>query len=1080
MPRRSMNDNLCENHTSSKQLYKTIMKYSLLLLLLTFPFLSQAQIDTEFWFGAPDLTKGTAFESRRDSTVFIVVATLNEPSIVTISQPANLDFEPIVVNLAANSVSQVNLGHFLSLIETKPANTVLNTGLLIRATKPITAYYEVRSANNTDLWSLKGKNSLGLKFYVPFQTEYQNNQSLGANAYIPPPRSGFIVMASKNNTTVNITPSIDMLGHPGGETFTVVLDRGQTYYCEAIDGTPENHAGGSLVESDKEVTVTMKDDMVDVDPSNDGGADVLGDQLVAYQYLGTQHILIDGSLTNNSDRGVVCATEDDTEIFLNGVLTTTLNAGEQYMFTPSTPATFIEGSAPLVVLQVTGAADQVAGAVIPPLGCTGSNQVGFVRSTSGPFFINLTIRAGAEGQFQLNGDPNLIPASAFSPVPGTDGAYVYAQISYTTSQVPSGAANIVTNFSDELFHLGITNRSTAASANFGYFSAYSYLNIGKNFEVCLNDSVVLDAGPGKTAYNWSNGDTTQTTTVYEPGTYYVEVYSGTDCFAVDSINVDYYQLPIDLGPNDTICDGTTLTLSLEGNYNFLWQDGSEENTFEVTQPGVYYVEVSDFQGCALRDSIEIFFSPRPATPELTGVATYCEGETIELFMNDVDDVYYRYILPNGDIVSGQNLVIENALPEYSGMYYGYYVEEGCESFSDSVEIFIRPMPVMDLGEDVVVCSDVPVTIDPGLQTGTFLWSDGSTGATLSPQESGIYTLIYTDQFDCAATDTVEVTINQIPDNPEITGENVYCEGDEIQLSTPDQDNAVFHWTLPDGTNVDENDGQFSFANVSVSASGTYSVYVSRGDCYSDTAYFSLQVYANPTFTLMSDTTLCTDNTIEIPGPDGFSAYAWSSGESTQNITVEEGQFELTVTDDNGCMATDAIVITSQSPEANFTVLPSLIGNPGSIFSFVDNSEEGLHPIITWLWEFGDGNIDFTQSPNYSYDQSGTFPVTLTIQDDLGCEDKTVQVVTVRQEFKIPEGFSPNGDGINDTFEIQGLDGISGASLQIFNRWGGVIFESSNYVPGQFWDGDDSPDGTYFYVLKLPNANPISGSVTIAR
>ena len=153
---------------------------------------------------------------------------------------------------------------------------------------------------------------------------------------------------------------------------------------------------------------------------------------------------------------------------------------------------------------------------------------------------------------------------------------------------------------------------------------------------------------------------------------------------------------------------------------------------------------------------------------------------------------------------------------------------------------------------------------------------------------------------------------------------------------------------------------------------------------------------------------------------------------------------------------------------------------GSIFNFADNSQPGLYPLITWLWEFGNGNIDINQNTNYSYDQSGTFPVTLTIQDELGCEDKTVQVITVREQFKIPDGFSPNGDGINDVFEIQGLEGISGASIQIFNRWGAVVFESSNYVPGQFWDAKNNTDGTYFYILKMPNAKPVSGSVTISR
>lgn len=1059
------------------------MKYSLLLLLLIAPYLSQAQIDTEFWFGAPDLTEGRNGESRRDSTIYVVVSTLNEASQVTISQPANFDFEPIVVNLAANSVQQVNLGHYLSLIETKPANTVLNTGLLIRATKPITAYYEVRGNNNSDLWSLKGKNSLGLKFYVPFQNEFPNSQSFNGDPYIPAPRSGFVVMASKNNTSVTITPTNDILGHASGVPFTIQLNRGQTYAVESLSGTPESHFGGTLVESNKEITIATKDDMVDVDDSNDAGADVIGDQLVAYQYLGTEHIIIDGSLDNDSDRGVVCATEDNTELFLNGDPTpvATLNAGEQYMFGSEAAGMFVESSAPVVVLQVTGAADQVAGAIIPPLGCTGSNQVGFVRGSTGAFFLNITIRAGAEGQFQLNGDPSLIPASAFSPVSGSNGAYVFAKIQYSTGQVPANQANIITNFSDELFHLGTINRSAGASANYGYFSAFSYLNIGKNFEVCLNDSVVLDAGPGKTAYNWSNGDTTQTTTVYQPGTYFVEVYSGTDCFATDSINVEYYQLPIDLGPNDTICEGTSLTLSLDGYYDFTWQDGSDENTFVVSDSGYYYVDVSDFQGCSLRDSIHIAVSSRPETPEITGDTIYCEGETIELFMDEVENAYYRYILPSGDVVAGQNLVLENALPEYSGMFYAYYVEDGCETFTDSIEILVRPMPDLDLGEDISVCTDVPVTINSGFSDGSFEWSDGSTESTLSPEETGTYSLIYTDEFSCTATDTVEVEFRLAPVNPQVLGDLVYCEGDSIQLYVTPQPGSYFTWTKPNGNIYASTIPSFVIENATLSDGGVYSVFAERYNCLSGTTIFTLEVNAKPVFSLMSDTTICTGDAVEISGPNDLADYNWSNGETTKNITVEAaGSYELTVTNGDGCTAQDAVEITSQGPTADFTVGPSSTGNPTTIFSFNDNSQPGLYPIVTWLWEFGNGNIDMNQNINYGYDQSGTFPVSLTIQDELGCEDKTVQVVTVRDEFKIPDGFSPNGDGINDVFEIQGLEGISGATLQIFNRWGAVVFESNNYVPGQFWDGKDNTDGTYFYILKMPNAKAKSGSVTIAR
>ena len=1056
------------------------MKYYLLFLVFISPFLVQAQIDTEFWFGAPDVTKGTLSEPRRDSTVYMVMSTFNQPAVVTISQPANLAFEPIVINIPANDVKTQNLGLFLSQIKTAPANTVLNTGLLIRSTAPITAYYEVRGSSNTDLWALKGKNSMGTKFYVPSQYEYQNNQTLGNKFYSPPPRSGFIIMATKNNTSVSITPTKDILGHTGGETFTVNLNRGQTYYCEALDGSPENHFGGTLVESTKDITITIKDDMVDVDPSNDGGADIIGDQLVAYQYLGTEHILIDGSLTNDSDRGVVCATEDNTEIFIDGDPTPVaiLNAGEQYMFNPSGAASFVRSSAPVSLLQVTGASDQVAGAIIPPLGCTGSNQVGFVRGSSGTFYLNLTIRAGSEGQFELNGNPNLINASDFSPVPGTDGDYVFAQINFGIAEVPVNAANIVTNFSDELFHLGIINIRGAA-ANFGYFSAFSYLNIGKNFEVCLNDSLMLDAGPGKTAYLWSNGATTQTTMIYEPGIYSVEVYSGTDCFATDSIEVEYYQLPVDLGPNDTICENTSLTLTIDGYYNFLWQDGSTENYFEVTEPGTYYVDVSDYQGCALRDSIQIAMSPRPITPEVSGDTVYCEGETISLFMNDFDNAQYRYILPSGEMISGQNLSLENAIPAQSGMYYAFYIEDGCESFTDSMELMVRPMPIFDLGEDISVCSDQDVTLDPQISGGTFEWQDGSTGTTFNPQESGTYYVTFTDGYNCSAIDTIEVEFRQIPENPVITGEISYCAGETIVLQTPTQTGAVYTWTYPNGDTV-ESGPELSIPNADLLMSGTYSLQVNLNNCLSEVDDIGLVVYPNPTFELQSDTTICNDTQIEISGPAGFESYSWTNEATTQIIQGGAGIYLLTVTDANGCVGSDQTEIFEQGPTANFTVLPSLNGRPTTIFSFEDNSSPGNFNITTWFWDFGDGHIDLNQNATYGFDAIGNFPVTLTIQDELGCEDKFIEIVTTTADFKIPQGFSPNGDGINDRFEIPGLELLSGVNIQIFNRWGGIVFESNSYGPGNYWDGKDSPDGTYFYILKLPNAKPISGSVTIAR
>ena len=140
------------------------MRYSLLVVLFISIFFSQAsaQIDQEFWFGAPDLTQGTQGEINgnafRDRPIQVVISTLTDPAQITIWQPANLSFAPIVVNLGPSSTQTVNLTAWLNQIETREIDSVMNTGILIRSTAPITAYYELGAAANRDLIALKGKN----------------------------------------------------------------------------------------------------------------------------------------------------------------------------------------------------------------------------------------------------------------------------------------------------------------------------------------------------------------------------------------------------------------------------------------------------------------------------------------------------------------------------------------------------------------------------------------------------------------------------------------------------------------------------------------------------------------------------------------------------------------------------------------------------------------------------------------------------------------------------------------------------------------------------------------------------------
>jgi gliding motility-associated-like protein len=99
-----------------------------------------------------------------------------------------------------------------------------------------------------------------------------------------------------------------------------------------------------------------------------------------------------------------------------------------------------------------------------------------------------------------------------------------------------------------------------------------------------------------------------------------------------------------------------------------------------------------------------------------------------------------------------------------------------------------------------------------------------------------------------------------------------------------------------------------------------------------------------------------------------------------------------------------------------------------------------------------------------------------------CSDVSTVTVTVTPRLRIPNAFSPNGDGRDDTWQIENIGDYSNNHILVFNRWGNKIFETSNYQRGNEWNGTISgqaaPVGTYYYIITLGNGKKYSGSLTV--
>lgn len=258
-------------------------KLIIVCFFLCATFQLSAQLDTVFWFVAPEVA-----QQHGDRPIVFRFATLANPATITISQPANPLFPTQVLNLAANSAQTLDLTPWIDIVENKPANTTLNYGFKISATANITAYYEVNPtcACNPDIFSLKGKNSVGTSFITPFQN-FLNNASYA--------RSAFNIVATQDNTTITIIPTQNIVGHAANVPFNIVLNKGQTYSAENVSILAGQHLGGSVIISDKPIAVTLSDDTAQGTPYG-GCADLMGDQLIPTSIIGSEYIAIKGYL----------------------------------------------------------------------------------------------------------------------------------------------------------------------------------------------------------------------------------------------------------------------------------------------------------------------------------------------------------------------------------------------------------------------------------------------------------------------------------------------------------------------------------------------------------------------------------------------------------------------------------------------------------------------------------------------------------------------------------------------------------------------------------------------------------------
>jgi gliding motility-associated-like protein len=369
-------------------------------------------------------------------------------------------------------------------------------------------------------------------------------------------------------------------------------------------------------------------------------------------------------------------------------------------------------------------------------------------------------------------------------------------------------------------------------------------------------------------------------------------------------------------------------------------------------------------------------------------------------------------------------------------------------------------PSPDLGPDTLFCGAGTTALQLDTVYNSYLWSDGSTNAVLNAGVSGLYWVEV--PVGCALFD--RDSINVIISNPTInlgTDQNL-CQGDSI-LFDAGAGFVSYAW----------NSGSVN-SSLQVNAVGTYSVTVTdAAGCTATDMAAVLNVYPLPSINLGPDIAQCGNASLLNAGT-GFTNYLWQdgSGADTFNVT-STGTYWVGVTDVNNCVNADTI---------------NVIINPLPVFDlgvdvYVCHGEEvvispnGPAVAVNYLWS--DGSTNSTLVLNIS----GTYYLTVTDSNSCNYSDS---INVLLDCLYIPNAFSPNGDNLNDLFEVLNLDKELLTNFKIYNRWGQLVYDNAEEAA---WNGKykgvELPRDVYIYVIEwqILSSQPVTvrrGLVTLMR
>ena len=519
---------------------------------------------------------------------------------------------------------------------------------------------------------------------------------------------------------------------------------------------------------------------------------------------------------------------------------------------------------------------------------------------------------------------------------------------------------------------------------------------GPNNAICAGGNTTLN-GTGGTAYLWSPAASLSNSAIASPVatppntiTYTVTVTDANGCSATSSKVVTVNPLPVANAGNDAaICLNLSTTLNASGGTSYVWSPATGLNNVNIYNPTAnptatttYTVTVSDNNTCSATDNLVLAVNPLP-TPSAGPNKAICIGNNTTLAGSG--GTGYLWAPSTG--LSSNSIASPIANPTVSTTYSVTVTDaNGCTATSSMV-LTVNQLPIASAGVNNTICTGNSTTLNATGGTG-YLWSPAANlsnsaiaSPVATPPNTTTYTVTVTDANGCSATSSKIVTVNLLPQANAGT-DQIICINQSANLTA--SGGTIYLWS---------NNASSQSINVSPSVSTTYTVTVSDGGGCSASDNAVVTINALPPADAGNNQAMCIGNSATLAASGGIS-YIWSPAVDLNNSIINgpiasptvTTTYQVTVLDNNGCSATDNMVLTVHP------LPPASAGNNIAICSGYTSTLSASGG-VSYLWSpassLSNANIS---NPVASPTITTTYSVTVT--DNNSCSATNSMVLSI--------------------------------------------------------------------------------------